>query len=70
MVASSCHDVTTKQGALAHVVDAVCLVGALTRGHIKSIQLVGGGKDLQLQDKPAFPIVARGGAKEQAHAVV
>jgi hypothetical protein len=62
VVASSCQGVSTKQGALAHAVDAVCLVGALTSEHIKSVQLVGGGKDLQLQDKPAFAAVARGAA--------
>jgi hypothetical protein len=49
LVASSCLEVISKEDALAHAVQVVCLVGAFRADCIRSAQQVAGGKDLLLQ---------------------
>jgi hypothetical protein len=58
LVASSCLEVISKEDALAHAVQAVCLVGAFRSDCIRSAQLVAGGKDLLLQGQSARPSYA------------
>jgi len=68
VVASACPTVHTKQEALAHAVQAVCLVGALDARCVLSAQLVAGGRDLLLQgqaERPSFASVARGAASPE-----
>lgn len=65
VVASACPEVHTKQDALAHATQAVCLVGALDARCVLSAQLVAGGRDLMLQGqaaRPSYSSVARGTA--------